>query len=232
MKKDEKIDINRNLPKEEFTEYKIEISDYDSQNAYLEFEEELDKKAISYIEREVRNSYEYRSYVNYLKEELDLTKCSLLPNLDINKIKNISLEFHHYPMNLFEITEAVGKKMISDAKENEKVSCFDIAEQVVAEHYKNNIGLVPLTKTLHDMAHNKAIIIPFDKINGNYKNFLVNYDKYISEDVKERIKEAEILNLSDSENIDIYNKTKLEKNISHYNSEYNKKKDEGGNSNE
>ena len=37
-------------------------------------------------------------YGFYLKEELDLTKCALLPNLDCSD-GAASLEFHHFPMN-------------------------------------------------------------------------------------------------------------------------------------
>ena len=94
-----------------------------------------------------------------MKTELDLTKCALLPGIDCSE-GAASLEFHHYPMNLYEITETIGNQMLETLAEDEKLSCFDIAERVMEEHYRGNIGLIPLTKTLHDMAHNKSIIIP------------------------------------------------------------------------
>lgn len=220
MKKIDEKTLDESLkdsPDEPYEEYDLEISDFSEDGAYLSFEEELDKKVISYIEREVRGSYEYRGYTNYLKNELDLTRCALIPGIDASKM-HISLEFHHFPMNLYEITEAVGKKMISELKEGEKVSCFEIAEQITKEHYLNNIGLVPLTKTLHEMAHSQSIIIPISKVNGNYRAFINKYSDYIPDDIKERISVAEINNETDE--AAMYNSEKLEKTISRYNITY------------
>lgn len=213
------IDTNNSVKDihEDHTMFNISIEEFNQEDAYLEFPEELDTKMVSYIEREIRNSYEYRAYISYLKNELDLTRCALLPNIDINDCK-VSLEFHHYPMNLFEIAQIVGTQMIMNSNKGEKVSCFDISQKVVEEHYRNNIGLIPLTKTLHDMAHNQAIIIPLSKVHGNYKNFMTKYSDYISEDIKDRIKQAELN--SESDDSKMFNKSKLEKNISLYNIEY------------
>ena len=207
-------DLNIDEPTEEVD---IEISEYDNDIASLDLEEDLTEKVISFIERQIRSSYEYRQYIKYLREELDLTKCAMLPNIDCSN-GAASLEFHHYPLNLYEITEIVAKKMIDCLGENEKVSTFQIAEQVMAEHFKGNVGLVPLTKTLHEMAHNKAIIIPISKVNGNYHKFLTLYNSYIDEDIKDRITQAEFN--SESDESANFNKAKLEKGIIKYNITY------------
>ena len=227
MKNIKDIEVKQDLAPEETTEFSFDAEEFDPTTAYLELPEELDKKVVTYIEREVRSSYEYRNYINYLKTELDMTRCSLLPQIDVNNV-NVSLEFHHYPMNLFEIVEAVGKKMIFDAGEGKSVSCFDIAQKVVEEHYKNNIGLVPLTKSLHEMAHSRAIIIPMSKVYGNYKNFMIRYSKSIDKDIQDRVMEAEMN--SESDDATLYNKSKLEKNVSHYNITYKKPGDDGSDS--
>ena len=122
------IDLKK-LPDEpeKSTTVDISINDFDSTVCDIRSEDEFTDKTISYIEKEVRSSYEYRKYINYLKTELDLTKCALLPNLDCSN-GAASLEFHHFPMNLYEITEAVGKKMIDQLEDDESVSCFDISE--------------------------------------------------------------------------------------------------------
>lgn len=211
-------DISKNIKNDEkTTSIDINVTEFDPTIANLEFVEDLTEKVISYLEKEVRGSYEYQSYIKYLKDELDLTKCSLLPGID-QKEDSVSLEFHHYPLNLYEITEAVATSLLSDLEEGESISCFDISEKVVEEHYKNNVGLVPLTTTLHKMAHNRSIIIPISKVNGNYKNFIKKYKESIPEDIQERIIEAEIN--SESDDAKLYNQTKLEKNITHYNVEY------------
>ena len=86
------------------------------------------------------------------------------------------------------------------------------------EHYRGLIGLVPLTTTLHEMAHNRTIIVPITKVEGNYKKFIKKYSSYISTDIKDRISEAEIN--STSEDAKIFNESKLEKNITTFNIKY------------
>jgi len=213
-----KIDLD-NLPEESenHTSYDINISEFNSTNAYLELEEDITEKVISYIEKEVRSSYEYKKYINYLKTELDLTKCSLLPGID-SKESAVSLEFHHYPLNLYEIVETISKQRVTILSEGEKVSCFEISEQVMEEHFRGNIGLVPLTKTMHEMAHNRSIIVPIDKVQGNYKKFIKKYSSYIDEDIKLRISECETTSID--EDSKIFNQAKLEKNITKFNVKY------------
>lgn len=199
------------------TEFEIDVNEFNPTTAYLESIEDLTEKTISYIEKEVRNSFEYRSYIQYLKEELDLTRCSLLPGIDIKKTK-VSLEFHHYPLNLYEISEIIGTSMINNLDDGERVSCFDISERIVEEHYKNHIGLVPLTETLHKMAHNRSIIIPTNKVVGNYNKFISDYNKSIPQDLIDRVRDAELT--SNDDDAKLYNKGKLTKNVSHYEINY------------
>jgi len=213
------IDIS-NLPKdpEKETGFSIEVSDYDETLSYLSSIDELDEKAVKYMEKEIRSSYEYSNYIRYLKDELDLTKCPLLPGLDCSD-GAASLEFHHYPFTLYEITEIVAKKMLNSLGSDDSISCFDISEQVMKEHYLGNVGLIPMTKTLHDMAHNNTIVVPISKVNGNYKKFIEKYSSNIDDEKKERIRLAEANSESDDSNL--YNSLKLEKNIAKYNIIYN-----------
>ena len=217
---EKKLDL---MNEEEKVEYNIAVSDYDITLAYIESEEDLTAKTINYIERQIRNSYEYRAYVQYLKNELDLTQCALLPNIDTKEI-NVSLEFHHFPLTLFDITETVAKSMLKYAA-GKPVSTMDIAETVVGEHYRNTIGLVPLTATLHEMVHNNAIVIPMNKVNGEYREFIREYGLFLGEDKLEKINVIEVYN--NREDALAYNKEKLRKRIVNYNIEYVKEGDEG-----
>lgn len=211
------------IPEETRTSSDIEVSDFSSEDVHLTVPEELNSKTISYIEREIRNSYEYRAYISYLKNELDLTKCSLLPGLDIKDLK-ISLEFHHFPLTLFDITEIVGKSMLENLAEGDSVSCFEIAERVTEEHFKGNVGLIPLTKTLHEMAHNGSIYVPLEKVNGDYKQFFQNYKEFISEDKKAKLLDYQVNN--DTDEAKGFNYLKLQKNVREYNIEYNHNDDD------
>jgi hypothetical protein len=211
------------LVEEDKIEYHINVSDYNIDISYIESEEDLTAKVITYIERQIRNSYEYKAYIAYLKEELDLTKCALLPNIDIKEIK-VSLEFHHFPLTLFDITQAVAKSILKEAV-GKPVSTLDIAETVVGEHYRNIIGIVPLTATLHEMAHNNAIIIPMNKVNGNYREFIREYAMFLDENIGQRIDIIEEYN--QQEEALLYNKEKLRKRIVNYNINYAEEGDEG-----
>jgi hypothetical protein len=207
-------DIQNN---EQKIEFKISVGDFDINNSQIASEEDIDVKMIGYIEKQVRNSYEYRAFVKYMKEELDLTKCAMLPNIDIKDVE-IPLEFHHHPFTLYDITEAVSKSMFKDLKGNDTLSAFDVAEKVLHEHYENKVGLVPLTETLHEMAHNNAIIVPMDKVNGNYKEFIREYGNFLDKDKLEKIDALEKYSVSDEAKE--INKNKLQKRIVNYDINY------------
>ena len=216
------IKLNTNEITEDYDNINIEVTEFDKNLAHIDDISEVDEKLISYIEREVRGSYEYRKYIKYLKTDLNLTKCALMDNIDTN-IDAVSLEFHHYPINLYEITDTVAKKMVDNLAEGDSLSCFEIASQVVKEHYEGNVGLVPLTVSLHEMAHNRAIIIPTDKINGNYKHFVAKYSNFIEDPIIERIQDVELQN--DTQEAKNFNASKLEKKIKKFNITYNKRDD-------
>jgi hypothetical protein len=211
---------------EKKVEFDISVPEFDIKVNHLASAEELDEKTIMYVEKQIRGSNEYRSYVRYLKEELDLTKCALLPAIDI-KSTPVSLEFHHFPYTLFDITGIVGRSMISEAGEDGTVSTFDIAERVMREHFENHVGLVPLTETLHQMAHSGAVAIPFDKINGNFRAFSDRYKDFIEPDFLDRIEALERYN--GSEEAKESNDFKLEKRIANYNVKYEREESEDGN---
>ena len=205
------------LNTEEIREASFDAFDLDVAVVHLETDEDISDKIISYIEKMIRKSNEYRAYINYLKNELNLSKCSLLEGLDVNEAK-FSLEFHHFPLNLFEITSAVVRKKLDELKEDETLSCFDVADTVMQEHYKNKIGLVPLSATLHKMAHNKSIIIPYSKIYGKYEEFMKEYGEYLPDEVKERIMVDRIAN--SSKDVENYNQDKLRKIVTNFKIDY------------
>jgi hypothetical protein len=55
-----------------------------------------------------------------------------------------------------------------------------IAEEVLRLHYENLVGLVPVSKTAHQLIHNtEKLFVPLNMVYGNYGKFLEKYDKYI-----------------------------------------------------
>jgi hypothetical protein len=150
------------------------------------YEEKAYKKFIQGIEKLVRTSREYKSYVELLR-----TNISAL-NVD-NILSNITnadaeMEFHHYPYTLYEVVDAV---CASKFLRKEKFTSFSVAKEVMDLHYKNMVGLVPLTKTNHELAHEGSLFISSKQVFGEYKAFSDMYDEAIGADVKDRVKKME-----------------------------------------
>jgi len=135
-------------------------------------------KFIKSIESIVRKSLECKEFIKYLKEELKMDHCYFLKNIQLSKV--VSLELHHTPFTLFDIVKIVASKMIT---ENVKpFSTFLVAKKVVELHYKGMIGLVPVSKTIHELIHAGKVIVPPHIIFGNVQKFIEDYYKYIDTD--------------------------------------------------
>ena len=131
----------------------------------------------------IRSSNEYRGYIGYLKECQSLTACAFLKNIDIKEIDRVSLEFHHYPFNLYEIVDTVIKKQTDNFSPSRSLSTFDICDEVLRLHYSGKVGLIPLTKTLHELAHAGELFINLNLIYGDFSSFVHEYGMYIDDDL-------------------------------------------------
>lgn len=212
MKMINRKDIQNTIEERTTMMFSIGDFDIDFHNNLTEIEE-LDKKTIFAIERIVRNSYEYRNYIRYLKEELDLTKCALIESMDSRTLP-VALEFHHHPFTLFDLTDIIGRAMIKKNAEIGGVSLFDIAKEITSQHYRGQVGLVPLTKTLHQMAHNGSIIVPLSKVNGQYNRFINEYRDHID---PEQLSKIETLkSYGESQEAKELNNSKLKKDVLTY----------------
>lgn len=172
------------------------------------------KKIIKKIESTIRQSIEYKEYIRTLKYEFDMSKCKFFNNLDINEEK-FSLEFHHYPLSLYDIVEIVindklNKKKTSIEEFASSFNIYEMADIIVKNHYLNKIGLVPLSKTIHELAHSGGIFIPLtnDYVFGKYEEFLEDYKYSIETNLMDKIKTAknlteEIKNNNKINNLDI-----------------------------
>lgn len=138
------------------------------------------KKVIKTIEGIVRRSPEYSAFIGYLKNNLDLTKCTFHPDVDIKELKKTKLEFHHYPFTLYDITDTVLNKYLDDHTD---VNPFEVAEEVMRLHYELKVGLVPLSKTMHELAHAGKKFINLSHVGQSYLKFIAEYSSWINEDL-------------------------------------------------
>jgi hypothetical protein len=199
----------------------IDVTEFDPTVQYFDNTQPLDKKTIKYLETCVRSSYEYRSYIEYLKSDLDITKIALMPQIDIKDIK-VSLEFHHYPLTLYEIADIITNEMLKKAGPNGKISLFDVMEEITKEHYEGLVGLVPLTSTLHEMAHSQSLVIPFDCVYGNVDKFYIQHKDYMVPEYADKIITAKGVTeaMATTNNFD-----KLKRNTTDYKITYHDRKD-------
>lgn len=151
---------------------------------------EKDKvRLIKQVERVVRSSQEYRDYIKYLKDYMDMTKCTYFSGLTNKGGKRISIHIHHEPFTLYDITMIVVNKHLDLDK---PINILDVAEEVMYLHYTNMVGLLPLSATVHELVHVGKIVIPLQIIYGNFIKFLDQYDRWITDDLK-AILEAKLI---------------------------------------
>lgn len=142
------------------------------------------------IERICRNSYEYRSMVNYLRENLNMNKCSFFTNVNNIDTFKIKIHLHHHPFCLYDLCVIVFNKR---SFYHESLEPEMVAKEVMFLHYNLYVGLIPLSETVHELVHNNYLFIPMDKVLGKYQEFINLYENYMTPeqlDVLERNIEA------------------------------------------
>lgn len=141
-------------------------------------------KFIKTCESLIRKSMEYKDYIKFLKNHMDMNKCLVLKGLNVENGKRYSIEIHHEPFTLFDIVETV---LLKREYLGEGINPFLIADEVMELHYDEKIGLVPLSKTMHQLVHDDKIFIPLQLIYHKYDKFYDEYEPFMSERLKEAI---------------------------------------------
>lgn len=145
------------------------------------------QKFIEQIKKIVRGSKEYRDYIQFLKDHMDLNKCAFFQNINGEKTSRgkVSIELHHEPFTLQDYVDVVIEKYLDNGTE---LNSLLIADEVIGLHYENKVGLVPLSKTMHEVVHSSdKILIPLNMVYGEYSKFLDEYDSYIPEELYDKL---------------------------------------------
>jgi hypothetical protein len=140
---------------------------------YVLFNDKDKIKFIKTIERIIRGSMEYRDYIKYLKEVIDMTQCSFFTNVNsVSSRHKISIEIHHEPFTLYDLCDIVLTKHINLSI---PLNPLVISEEVMKLHYQNKIGLIPLSSTVHELVHSGKLFIPLQCVAGEYIRFIEEY---------------------------------------------------------
>lgn len=140
-------------------------------------------KLVKRIESEIRRSMEYRDYIQFLKQHVGLDSCIFFQNVSTagGKKKRVSIELHHEPFTLYDYVNVVLQKFIDSGL---PLNTLLIADEVLEIHYANKVGLIPVSKTAHEIIHNSSkLLVPLNMCYGSYSDFLDEYDEFITDDM-------------------------------------------------
>lgn len=151
------------------------IPEYDIQDYDLMDEKDF-KKYIFDIERICRTSFEYKRYIKFLRENMQMNECSFYKNVSNVDTYKISIHIHHDPFDLYSICLIVFNKRL---KFGESVEPELVAKEVMFLHYNLLVGLIPLAETPHELVHNNYLFIPVDMVLGKYYEFYNLYEPYM-----------------------------------------------------
>lgn len=133
---------------------------------------------IKRMEKIVRASGEYRDYTFFLRKNMDMNSCAFFHNISKETGSKVRVEIHHAPLTLFDLGYIILERAIA---EGDEIDDLLLAEELAEAHYNNLVGLIPLSKTLHELVHPKEgepLVIPLYMVYGNYIGFLKKYRKY------------------------------------------------------
>jgi hypothetical protein len=157
------------------------------------YDEKAYSKFIKNIEKTVRSSREYKSYIELLRSNVSaLNFDNILTNVTN---ADTELEFHHHPLTLYEVVDMVCTNRFL---KKEKFTSLSIAKEVMNLHYRNVIGLVPLSKTNHELAHFGRLAFSRKQIFGDYEKLVEEFKESISVDLRDKINKVEELTKSNS----------------------------------
>ena len=149
---------------------------------------ETDRDKVKFIKRVesiVRSSMEYRDYVAFLKEHVNMNHCAFFTNIENSTGSRVRIEIHHEPLTLYDIVQTVLNRHLNDGV---PINDLFIADEVMELHYKNMVGLIPLSKSVHQIVHHGTeITIPLTMVYGEYKQFIDDYMDYLDPSVLDKI---------------------------------------------
>lgn len=165
----------------------FDIADYDLTNP-----KEV-KKYFTSIERICRNSRCYKKLVSYLRDHVDMNKCSFYENIGNIDTYSVKIHIHHSPLTLFDIVTTIYSKRCVNG---EPLSENMVAKEVMYVHYKMMTGLIPLSETVHELVHNGYLFIPTNAVYGKYREFVDAYEQYMDPTLKQTLERAEEASLT------------------------------------
>lgn len=160
-----------------------QLPDYDIEDYDLSNPKDF-TRYLSDIKKEIRGSFEYKEMIKYLKNFGGMDRSGINPNISNTDSNKIKIEIHHTPLTLEDITRIVYEKRLAH---HEDLSVEMVAKEVMEDHYKNLIGLYPLSSTEHELVHGGYLFIPPSHVYGRPDLFEELYSEFIDDEQKETL---------------------------------------------
>ena len=139
------------------------------------FENEAEYKKFSRnCEKTIRGSIEYKLWISYIKDVLQIQSCAITQEA----MGEVSIEVHHHIPSLYTLVTALVNRKI---EHDEKFSTFDIALEAIELHFANKIGYVVLIKSMHEKLHNGFLSVPVSLVKGDYKYFVKEFSQFLDD---------------------------------------------------
>lgn len=164
-----------------------ELPEYDREDYDLNIPKSYDA-FIKDVKTDARGSFEYKQFMEYFKRYLDMNKCSFFENVNGYQYEHVKIEIHHDPFTIEDIIRIVVRKRLA------MLENFDVpmvSKEVVYLHYLLMVGLIPLSKTVHQLVGNSYLFVPTTHVMGNYKSFVEMYSDFIEPEQKEMLERIE-----------------------------------------
>lgn len=129
-------------------------------------------KFIKTCESYVRSSDEYKECIRFIKTVMHMDACYVNPTIRSANGKKYSIELHHEPFTLYDLIDI---EIARREMELEPLTLCGICEKVMELHYDGLVGLIPLSKTQHQLIHNNKLFIPLQHI---YQDFYKYYELF------------------------------------------------------
>ena len=133
------------------------------------------------VESAFRTSREYKAIKSRLLES-GMTNCQVHGNLNSEMV---DIEMHHNMLTLFDLAMIITEHLIRTVG---KVSTFDVVRLLIDAHNNNEVLLIMLSKTPHQVYHNNPeFFLPFEMCIGEPWKFLEKYKYGITQDIAYKI---------------------------------------------
>lgn len=143
---------------------------------------DLFRSFVKNAESSFRASPEYKLYKSYLIEYLGLNRCQVFGNITMDDAK---IELHHNVISLMDMCILITSHVVNTVG---YITTFDLITMLIQEHYANNVGVVFLSTTAHQLYHHdEEGYLPPEMTFGKWWNLLSRYKYGITFDLANKI---------------------------------------------